>query len=84
MEEENFEIVRNGQKLPEIALGLLGDGDELLGPVAHLHDGEPSALVVHHLLGTCGENFFGQDAGTCRKIENLVSFRIHIGSCFEK
>mmetsp|Transcript_77621 Transcript_77621/g.216930 ORF Transcript_77621/g.216930 Transcript_77621/m.216930 type:complete len:202 (-) Transcript_77621:65-670(-) len=50
LRENDLVVARDPVDVPEVLLGLRGDGHVLLGAVRHLHHAHARALVVHELL----------------------------------
>lgn len=59
LEEEDDVVLGYIQKFPEVFLGLLGDGDELLGSVTHFHNRDAAVVPVQHFLLGLLEHFLG-------------------------
>mmetsp|Transcript_24602 Transcript_24602/g.64247 ORF Transcript_24602/g.64247 Transcript_24602/m.64247 type:complete len:268 (-) Transcript_24602:91-894(-) len=49
LRENDLVVARDPVDVPEVLLGLRGDGHVLLGAVRHLHHAHPRTLVVHEL-----------------------------------
>ena len=51
LEHEDSEVIRNSKEGLDVCLRLLGDRDECLGAMAHLHHADAHALVVDTVGG---------------------------------
>eukprot|EP00042_Codosiga_hollandica_P000646 m.924019 g.924019 ORF g.924019 m.924019 type:complete len:468 (+) comp116546_c0_seq1:367-1770(+) len=69
LHEQDAEVARHCQQLSQISFGRLGNGDELLAAVAHLHDAHAAALPVQHLGRHLAQYGLGQGGGAGGKVE---------------
>ena len=68
LQEQDLVIPGYSGKGAEIGLGLVEDGLEDGGAMAHLHDGLAGAPVIGHLRGALGEDLLGKDGGACGEV----------------
>ncbi len=57
LQEQHLVVRGNGEQLAQIGLRLLGDPDEGLAAMAHLHDGHALPVPVEHLVAQLFEDF---------------------------
>ena len=60
LQEEHLVVVRNGQQLAQIGLGLGDDLREGRRTMTHLHDGHAGALVIEHLARRLLQDLLGE------------------------
>src|SRR5678810_271428 len=63
LHEEHFVIGRHAEQLAEVSFCLLGDADEFLAAMAHLHHGHPGAVPIENLAPGLLEDLDREDGG---------------------
>ena len=75
LHEKNMELLRYGEQLAQVGLGLLMNGGEVRAPMAHLHHPHAAALPIKHLGGSLLEHRLGHGGRAGRKIKRACRHR---------
>mmetsp|Transcript_56223 Transcript_56223/g.133983 ORF Transcript_56223/g.133983 Transcript_56223/m.133983 type:complete len:273 (+) Transcript_56223:186-1004(+) len=68
LSENDLVLGWNIQDVTQVLLGLVGDGDELLGAVGHLHHTHARSLVVQHLALDCLKHLYWHGGWASREV----------------
>jgi len=69
LHEQHLEVSRDREDVAQVGFGLLGDRDEILASVAHLHHAHARPMPVQHLAGGLLQHFFWQGGRSGCEIE---------------
>src|SRR5437016_11190877 len=70
LQEQQLVVLRHGEQLAQVALGVGGDADEFLAAMAHLHHAHAAAVPVEHLVARAREHLGGKHCRPGAEIED--------------
>ena len=72
LDKEDMIIVGNAHQVPQVLLGLVHNGLEHLGAMAHFHDAHAAAAVVEHLVADLFEHRLRHGGRTGGEVVNTI------------
>ena len=81
LHKEDLEVVWYLEELSEVVLCFRVDRVERFAAMAHLHNADFCPVPVETLGLGLLEHFFGQTAGSCAEVVNILCFRVFNHGC---
>src|SRR2546427_11820826 len=70
LQEQQLVVLRHGEQLAQVALGVGGDADEFPAAMAHLHHAHAAAVPVEHLVAGARQHLGGKHCRPGAEIED--------------